>query len=285
MLHTLPNTWGFTFTNSTSPQTTNVGTSVIPGASNALGTFTQVATGANLSQDIYWIIIGIFGGTSATNIKNHALDIGVDPAGGTSYTAVISNILCGQTGAYGTNGGYWCAFPFYIKAGSSVAVRVRGSNATAGTVRVLATFYGQPTRPELVPVGTFSETIGFTAASTAGVSFTPGSSGAEPAWTSLGTTTRPLWWWQLGFTIANGTTTAALTNVDLGYGDSTSPIVILSDLAIFQVGTAEVSGYHTYHQLIGGYCYVPAGQTLYVRGSCSAVPVAGYQAVAIGIGG
>ena len=285
MLHTMPNTWGFQYTNSASPQTTNIGTAVTPTASNtAPTTFTQVASGANIADDVDWIVIGIFGGATSTAIKNHALDIGVDPAGGTSYTAVISNILCGQTGAYGTNGGYWCAFPFYIKAGSSVGVRVRGYNTTAGTVRVLATFYGRPSRPELIPIGTMSETIGFTGATTSGTSFTPGN-GAEGSWASLGTTTKDMWWWQLGFTIANGTTTAAMTHVDLGYGDPTNPIIILENLAIFQVGTTEISGYHTYHQMLSAYHYVPAGQTLYVRGWCSAAPVAGYQAAAVGIGG
>jgi hypothetical protein len=101
----------------------------------------------------------------------------------------------------------------------------------------------------------------------------------------MGTATQHLWWWQLGFTIASGTTTAAMTHVDLAYGDATNKQIIFENLAIFQVGTSEISGYHCYHQLLSGYSYVPAGTNLYVRGWCSAAPVAGYQAVAIGLGG
>lgn len=285
MFHATPNIWGWSFTNSDSAQATNIGTAVTPTVSSgAPTTFTQVATGANIAYDVYWVIIGIFGGNTTGQIKNHALDIGVDPAGGSSYTAVISNILCGQTGAFGTNGGYWCAFPLSIRAGSSVGVRVRGSYTTAGTVRVLTTFFGRPSKPEICPVGSYSETLGFTAASTAGVSFTPGN-GAEGAWAVIGSATRDLWWWQLGFTIANTTTTAAITHVDLAYGDATNKQIIFENLAIFQVGNAEISGYHCYQQLINAWAYVPAGTNLYVRGWCNLAPVTGYQAVAIGLGG
>ena len=146
------------FSNFTTPSATP-GTSVTPGASNAEGSWTQVATSANIAYDVCLIYIAIGGGNTSTGQKDHLLDIGVDPAGGTSYTAVISNIVCGQTQAV-TTGWDEFVFPLRIKAGSSVAVRVQGNNATAGTVRVVADFYGRPTEPSVVPVGQWSETIG-----------------------------------------------------------------------------------------------------------------------------
>jgi hypothetical protein len=51
---------------------------------------------------------------------------------------------------------------------------------------VSAKFWGDPSNPECVPVGQYSETIG-TISGSAGVVFTPGNA-ADGAWTSLGTT-------------------------------------------------------------------------------------------------
>jgi hypothetical protein len=48
-------------------------------------------------RDIYWIAIWVTGGGTSAQQKDHLLDIGVDPAGGSSYTAVISDIVCGET--------------------------------------------------------------------------------------------------------------------------------------------------------------------------------------------
>lgn len=69
-----------------------IGTSVTPGASNAEGSWTQVASSANIAEDVYWIYFQIHTGATATAAKPQLLDIGVDPAGGTSYTAIISDM-------------------------------------------------------------------------------------------------------------------------------------------------------------------------------------------------
>jgi hypothetical protein len=150
------------------------GTVVTPGASNAEGAWTQVASAANIAQDVCWVYLQVSSGSTTTAIKNHLIDLGADSAGGTSYTACVSNMVCGQSNAIGTaTHGIEFMFPMCISAGSSVAVRIQGSNATAGTVRVGVKFYGQPSRPEASPIAQFSETIG-TITGSAGVAFTPG---------------------------------------------------------------------------------------------------------------
>lgn len=282
MLPVKVNSFLWHFSNFTTPSATP-GTSVTPGANNAEGSWTQVATSANIAYDVCLIYIAIGGGNTSTAQKDHLLDIGVDPAGGTSYTAVINNIVCGQTQAV-TTGWDEFVFPLRIKAGSSVAVRVQGNNATAGTVRVVADFYGRPTAPENIPVGQWSETIG-TITNSAGTSVTPGNA-AEGSWTSLGTTTKYLWHWQIGMQLSNGTITAQYTTFDLAYGDATNKEIILEDIAIGFYGTAEIKASTLMGRaMIRATRPVPAGSTIYARARCSTAPTATYNCTAIGIGG
>lgn len=276
--------YGFAFDNWGANPSSTPGLSVVPGASNVEGSFTGhiLATGAQLTQDCYWLQLIVSGGFTSANQKDHLLDIGVDPAGGTAYTAVISNIVCGQSGDIaGVPTPF--VFPLFIKAGSQVAVRIQGSNATAGTVRVSAKFLGQPSRPEAVPIGMFSETIG-TITNSTGVAFTPGNA-ADGTWVSLGTTVKPMWWWQLCYQSSSATVTAERCYIDLGWGDVTNKKIIIRSM---RAGQANESS----HPFLNGNeffasCYqpVPAGGELWVRGRCENAPDAGYSAVAVGIGG
>lgn len=275
------NSFLWKFSNYTVPSATP-GTSVVPGASNAEGAWTQVASAANMAFDSQLMFIAVGGGNTSAGQKDHLLDIGVDPAGGTSYTAVISNLVCGQTQAVTTAFDEF-VFPFFIKAGSSVAVRVQGNNATAGTVRVVATFYGRPTSPEMVPYGTVSQTLG-TITGSAGTTVAPGNA-AEGTWTSLGTTTRDLWHWQMGVQLSNGTITAQYATYDLAYGDATNKEIIIEDKHVGFYGTAEIKASNMNRHLVEAYRYVPSGSTIYARGRCSTAPTATYNVTAIGIGG
>jgi len=276
--------FSFTYDNwGTNPSTTP-GTSVTPGASNAEGSWTQVASSSNISQDCYWLAIRVSEGSTSGQIKSQLLDIGVDPAGGTSYTAVISDIVCGASFATSNRqDGHQFLFPIFIKSGSSVAVRIQGSNGTAGTVLVAVKFYGQPSNPEKCPMGMFSETIG-SIASSAGVSFTPGNA-ADGSWTSLGTTSKNLWWWQICYQISNSTITVEQTYIELAYGDGSNKVSIMR--AMHMGSTVEECGFTFPYNLnfIEAYCPVPAGATIYIRGRCVNAPDTGYNAVAVGIGG
>jgi hypothetical protein len=274
--------YAFTYDNWGTNPTATPGTAVTPGASNVEGSWTQIASSANIAQDCYWLGLIISGGATATAAKNHLIDIGVDPAGGTSYTAVISNLVCGNSGTVIQNFRQF-TFPYFIKSGSSVAVRIQGSNATAGTVRVMAKFYGQPTNPANVPIGSISQTFG-TISSSNGTSFTPGNI-ADGSWVSMGTATTPLWWWQLGVQIDNGTQSAHYTYVDLAVGDVTNKKTILRHFMMSN--TSEVNGDIAGSQMAFADCYwpVPSGAEIWVRGRNGAAPVSGYNATVIGIGG
>lgn len=281
MLHKKVNSFLWHFSNYTTPSATP-GTAVTPGASNAEGAWTQVATAANMAYDSYMMFVAIGGGNTSAAQKDHLIDIGVDPAGGTSYTAIISNLVCGQTQAVTTAFDEFF-FPIWIKSGSSVAVRVQGSNATAGTVRVVVDFFGRPTNPGMVPVGQWSETLG-TITGSAGTTVAPGNA-AEGSWVSLGTTTKDLWHWQMGIQLSNGTITAQYATYDLAYGDATNKEIIIEDKHIGFYGTAEIKASNLNRHLVQAYRYVPAGSTIYARGRCSTAPTATYNVTAIGVGG
>lgn len=281
MLSAVGSSFLFEYHNGGTNPSANPGTSIVPGASNVEGSWTSVATGSNIAEDIFGVWLQVQGGNTSGQQKDHLLDLGVDPTGGTSYTAIVSNVICGYSDA-SVRG---CAnhyFPIYIKAGSQVAVRIQGSNATAGTVIVWATFWGKPTRPERVPVGFVSETIG-TITGSAGVSFTPGNA-ADGTWVSLGSTTRTLWWWQLCAQLSNGTIATERTYVDLAVGDGSTFDIIVNDYQLSSTGTSEVLSRPSIGPCIRGYRELPAGATLYVRGRCNTAPTSGYNAVAIGIG-
>ncbi len=275
-----PSTMVLVFENFGTPSLTTPGTSVIPGASNVEGTFTSIATGAQIAQDIYGILLWITGGNVSANDKSTLLDLGVDSAGGTAYQALLNNICCGSSGFSG-DGGYWFWFPLFIKAGSQVAVRAQTSNATAGTIRVAAQFWGRPSNVEEQKVGRYSETIG-AITNSGGVAFTCGTSGVDGAWTSLGTTVRNLWWWQLCVQISNSVITNVQYQLDLAYGDASNVHFIIRKAQLICPGTVEKVSVPLQ---MTGFCDVPAGANLWVRGTCSSTPVTGFNATAVAIGG
>lgn len=241
------------------------------------GAWVSLATGANVANDVYGVLININDGNTTGTIRDILIDIGVDPAGGTSYTTLITDLI-GSQAAAAVAGGRWYYFPIFIRAGSQIAARAQASSVA--TVRVSIQLWGKPTRPDMLSVGTYSATLGGTAIN--GTSFTPGNSSAEGAWVSLGTTSAPLWWWQLGVGISNGTTTSLMYHIDLAWGDATNKYMIIENHRLFLPGTAETIAHIP---CLNGFCNVPVGGELWVRGSCSGTSVTGFYAKAYGIGG
>lgn len=274
MIPVAKNQFNWAYHQPNNPSTTP-GVSVTPG-SGAEGSWAQLASSANIANDVYGIWVNINSGNTTATQRDILIDIGVDPAGGTNYTAVISDILASQAAA-GVAGGFHFYFPIAIKAGSSVAARAR-SNSTS-TVRVSAIFYGLPSDPGAAAVGQYSETLG--ASGNAGTAFTPGNSSAEGSWVSLGTTAKNCWWWQLCVGIANSATTSLMYHCDLGVGDASNKHIIIENQRLYLPGTAEQTGM----PLMMGSYEVPAGATIYVRGTCSGTAATGFSATAIGVGG
>lgn len=257
-----------------STPSTAPGASVTPG-SGSKGSYVQIA--AALAYDAYGILLWFNAGNTATGIRDILADVHIDPAGGSSYAAAggISDIFIPQAGN-AVQSGRWFYFPLFIPAGATIGCR--GQSNSTSTFRCRAVLYGRPTNPENVAVAQYSETIGVSG--NGGTPFTCGNSAAWGNWTSIGTTTRPLWYWQLAWGHNVGTTTAQMYWAELGFGDGTNMITIIPMMPMFNVGTSEASS----NPLFDGIYEVPSGSTLYVRGSASGTAET-TEAVAIGLGG
>jgi len=273
------NSWGFVYSNQTNGSITP-GTSVTPGASDVEGSWTEIGPDASITSDIYYVTLCVHSGATSAAAKNHLLDFGWDPAGGTSYVSWFGNLAVGGSGTFQGTGGRWYHFPCYIPAGSAIAVRIQGSNATAGTVLVLASFYGKPSRPELWRPAAYTETLGFSSGSL-GTSFTPGNA-TFGSWASLGTTTKKHFWGQLGFQVDNATSSTKGVRIQLGIGAGGSGDTHIISDSFAHTGAAELVG-----SAIQSPCAweIPSGATLYVRANCDSAPQTGFNATAVLFGG
>lgn len=271
---------------------TSSGTSVTPGASNVWGSWVEIGPDASITTDVWLMEVGVTGGATSGQDKSQLLDIGIDPSGGTTYVSIFGDtatagqaatkgIVCGSSAGIGTQGpDQTFVLPIRIPSGAAIAVRVQGSNATAGTVRITGKWWGKPSCPEVVWRGQAAEIVG-TITNSGGVSFTPGNA-SNGSWTSLGTTTRANKWWQLGVQCSNNTTGGAYYYFDLAYGDGSNYVQILR--ATYFTNTSEfLRRSFSMGSAVESFCEVPAGATLYVRGRCGASPDSGWNAVAVGV--
>jgi hypothetical protein len=207
------------------------GATVTPAQNAKSGAWAQLLSAANVSKDVFGIWISFNSNATSTAARDTIVDIGVDPAGGTSYTVLIPDLLASSAApATTSSGGIHYFFPIWIKAGSTVAARASVNNATVGTLRARARIVGEPRRLDNVRVGTKVKAYGITAASSTGTAITAGTT-SEGAWTSLGTIAagdNP-WFWQLGMGVNNGTITAVAYTGDLGIGDASNKAIVIEN--------------------------------------------------------
>jgi len=263
----------------TNPSTT-IGTSVTSGTANAEGSWVQIASGTNIAKDVHSMYLQIHTGAASGNVRPALLDIGIDPAGGSSYVAVISDLDIGFTPALTVAGNREHFFPFKINAGSSVAARIKGRFSSAH--RVAARFYGYQGVDGVYPSGSYSETYGATTIS--GTLVTPGNA-ADGSWVQLGTTTKPIWWWQMGYSVYNTTITAEYTYLELAVGDNSNKVTVFK--MMHGGTTGETCGLAAQTQLVwpAAYFSVPEGTGVYVRARCNNAPDTNYYINVVGIGG
>jgi hypothetical protein len=177
------------------PSTTIMGTSVVAGASNADGS--TAALGSALTFEAEYIIISISAFAQAGANGSTLLDIMIDPAGGTTWSAtpLIPDLLAGFTSAISFGGssspsgiGFKYHFPLKIPSGASLGARARTAHSSTITGRVGIWCFGGNKNPESWWAGRQVETIGIDASNSIGVSHTPGNSGVYSSWTNFGST-------------------------------------------------------------------------------------------------
>lgn len=260
--------WVYSNTLTTRPSTA-YGTSITPNTGvNTYGSWAQIASSANVTQDVYGIQICFNNNATSTQDRRTLVNVGVDNAGGTNYNILIPSLMAGKAIVYTSSpNGIWYYFPLYIKAGSSIALQATSTVTTAFNASVY--LFGQPRRPDTLRVGAYVDAIGITTSTRQGTSLTLGTT-SEGAWSSsLGTTSRRYWWWQLGVGMETASINNAILHFDLAVGNDTSKKLLLENQNWMSTSSEVIGNL----PLISN-CYnnVPAGQSIYGRGQSSGTP-------------
>ena len=270
MIFTGAGQWGYRASNvgSTRPAAA-FGTSVSPSATaNTYGSYTSLLAGGDILYDCFWVVININSIGISGGAKDAICTIGIDPTGGTSYTDWIPNLLCGQASSHlQVRGGCWYSFPLFVKAGSRIAAKL-SCNVASGTAGNVAIWLdGQPRNPYSQFVGYNGvEAIGVNTATSSGTTVTPGTTSVG-AWTSLGTSSSPCFYWNYGTGISDGSVSDFNYSADIATGDGSNKHIIVSQGRVFSLASPDTMSF-TQSETSADWA-VPAGGNIYGRLWCS----------------
>lgn len=260
------------------------GAVVTPGASNVYGSYATILTGANNTDDSYGILINANSNAVTTAARDTIMTIGLDAAGGTTFTTFIADLLVSCAGPYvaGKGCGIWYFFPVFIKAGSTIGAKASVNNATAGTLACNVRLLCQPRHPDAVRVGSFVDTFGIETSTSSGTAVTAGTT-SEGAWTQLGSNaTKAYWFWQLGFGMNNTVMGGVSLHGDLAIGDGTNLKIAIQDELCATSTAEELSTHKTSPDREA---IAASGDGVYGRLQCSGASSTGRSMAAYGVGG
>lgn len=222
------------------------GVVVAVGASNVKGAWVN-AFGGTLTKDAYALEIMLWDQSTSNSgqVPASILDVGVDPAGGTTYTTVIPNLLVAFPRSSGGNGGPGPAytFPLAIKSGSSVALRAASASAAPGNYRARVAVYQDPTRPEAFRCGSWVSSVGVVAASSRGTLLpTAADARNDSAWVSLGSLSEDAWYVQPCVSMSDAAFASNdCATVDFAVGNAGSKDIFIKDLHVGYSTTEEMN--------------------------------------------
>lgn len=278
---TRTNEWGWvlsSWADGTRPVSTLL-TSVTP-VQNAFGSYAQLISGAALTDDVYELSIYTNNAAVSATARDVIVRIGLDPAGGTSYTALV-DLLIGPTFNYsgGLAPGWW-RFPIFIKAGTSIGAAASVSSVSVAALRVGCTVKGRPSRPDRIYAGSYIDAYGVTLASSSGTALTPGTT-AEGAWAEIGTLSRPCSWIDYGYSIGNATIADGFLNVDVGIGDATNKKIAITNHVVQKSAVEAVIRLGFGGEWASG----ATGDKVYIRAQDSGTIETGHTAAIYCVGG
>jgi hypothetical protein len=257
----------------------NSGPVVTPG-NNTLGSYVSLIAGASVTHDVYEIEICTHANNTIATARDALLTVGLDPAGGSSFTPFIEHLAVPMaspyTGVNGSGSGIWYRFPVFIKAGTSIGVAASVNNATVGTMRCFVILRCKPSGA--VWAGSAVQTIGAAPLTSSGTTaITPGTV-SEGAWAEIGTLDRPIRFIDFGLGINNGTTSTSGVVVDVALGDATDKRIIIYN-ALLMVSGNELMG----RFIEGRPCRGAPGDKVYMRAQSSAAADAGMTGIIYGV--
>jgi hypothetical protein len=254
----------FGFYSSSYPATPadTVGTAWTAGASGADGTAVSLISA--ITHDVHKLRVRVGGISSAGNDGNACGDLLIDPAGGSSWSVLISDLVCGMSNIV-TSGGLNLSyeFPLYVPSGSSIGWRGKTAHTVDITTGyVTAEAWGEPRNPAMWWCGSGVETLGIS--DSKGTAITPGNSGAWGSWTSIGSTSSRIYKAvQLGINGSDNTALGVQYHFEIGTGSAKLPGTSRTWVNL----TSSELGYRHNPGLIG--CNLPSGTQMQARGVCS----------------
>lgn len=259
------------------------GTSVAIGGSNTMGSWVDLF-GATLDEDGYGIHIKVQNSHTSGSNRPILIDIGMDTAGGTSYTVLIPYL--GVAGPLDGGGTSWRSamyyLPVFMPEGSRIAARAQTSYGTPGTTQIRARIAMGPTNPQFVRCGTYVDAIGADALNSVGTEYTPGNN-TDGSWTSLGTASREAWFATMGLINASSSATNNFFVTDLAVGDATAKQLLMERL---QCGhSSQIATVWNQYPEQAQHCVIHDGDELFVRGNEPGTPDSNYTAIAYLVGG
>lgn len=257
-----------------------LGVTVTPG-NNAKGSYAEVLTSSDVAYDVYGMMINFNSGSASGAARDTIVDIGVDPAGGTSYSVLVPDLLASCAADVSISYGINYYFPIRVKAGSSIAARASVNNGTVGTLKTYITIFGKPRDPAAVWAGTKVTAYGIDSANSCGTAITSGTT-SEGSWTSIASTSSDHRWFQMGMGVNNSSMT--ISNIyacDIAYGDASNKHIIIQDQYWCIPTSAETLA--TSIPLEGGERFVKSGTSLYYRMQCSGTADSGLSGAIYGV--
>lgn len=280
LLHRAPNTFGLVI-HSTADGTrpaAATGAAVTP-AQNAYGTYVSLIAGASLTYDAYEIEICVNNVGISTVARDCVVSLGIDAAGGTSFTSVV-DLVCGPAAPANVGGGgTFYRFPYFIKAGTSIGVAAAVNSANLTAINAYCRVKCQPSRPDSLLVGTFIDSFGVALASSSGTAVTEGGV-SEGAYVQLGSAlTRPCWYWEFGYGTNNAAMAGNAIDVDIAVGSVGAQNIVIPNARVTTLSAEQLSKSYA-----GVYCTAAIGDLVYGRSQSSGSNT-GASIAAYGVGG
>ena len=218
---------------------TNIGETITASSTiNPKGAWVELL--AATTFDAFMVYVKCFDPRITATDTSLLVDIGFDPAGGTTYGVLISNVLMGF-GSGDTSVHQDFAIPAYIPTGSTVAARIQSVISSETCFVAIAIGGGIPTDNPFPATG-LVVTYGAATADSGGTALVDADANVESAWVELtGATTHP----HRGVAISlQGNTDTMSTGrflLDIASGAAASEVVISENIYI-TTGGGEIVG-------------------------------------------
>ena len=281
MLHVAVGGSSFGSTTDIGRPATTTGVSISP-ATGAYAPATPT-TLATLTKDSYGIMLVLHGNRTTSASRNTVFRLSIRYPGSATFVTLVDNLLCGNAAPFTAataSGGVYYYLPLFLPAGSVIGGQGRSSVTTS--FRTLAYFYYDPPNPSLIRKGSFTENFGYDG-TRAGFPVTAGTTN-ESTYQLIGTTSKRLWSWQVGWQIGTGDTAHqnATIAVDVAYGNGVTFYEFITDYLLY---TSSQESLNNPPFTLGTEMDIPAGINLYVRARSSGNLDANTTVMVYGTGG